>query len=117
MLKIVTIVSNIMGLKAKPPNSIQFYSITPKLDIISIQMYTINVTLNPTASPIRRISNETISLNSIETREKTPFVPSSQRKPFEQNIVICAAALQRQRKLSQRSRLIPFFFKHASLTR
>ena len=36
MLKIVIIVSNIMRLKAKPPNLIQVYSATPELDIISI---------------------------------------------------------------------------------
>ena len=50
-----------MGLKAKPPNLIQFYSITPKLDIINIQMCTLNVTLNPTTSAIFCISDETTS--------------------------------------------------------
>ena len=45
MFKIVKIVSNIMGSKVKPPNLIHFYSITPELDAISIQMS--HATLNP----------------------------------------------------------------------
>ena len=66
MLKIVIIVSNIMGLKAKPSNLIRFYSITLELvDIISIQMCTLNVPLNPTTRAIFRISDETISPKSV----------------------------------------------------
>ena len=41
-----------MELKAKRPNSIQFYSITPEFDIISIKMCTLNVTLNPATNAI-----------------------------------------------------------------
>ena len=59
------IVSNIMGPKPKPPNSIQFYSTTPELDVISIQMCTLNVTLNPTTRAIFCISVETTQLNSM----------------------------------------------------
>ena len=65
MLKIVVIVSNIMGLKAKPTNLIQFYSNTPKLDIIRIQMCSQNVTLNLTTNAIFHIYGEAISPMSI----------------------------------------------------
>ena len=42
MLKIVIIVSNIMGWKGKSASLIQFYSVTPELAIISLQKYTQN---------------------------------------------------------------------------
>ena len=45
MLKIVIIVSNNIELKAKSPNLIQFYPIIPKLDITSLQMCTLSMTL------------------------------------------------------------------------
>ena len=57
-----------MGLKARPPNLIQFYSVTPNLDIISIQICTLNVTLYPTTGAIFRISNVTISSKSIQQK-------------------------------------------------
>ena len=41
MFKIVIIVSNIMGPRAKPSNLIKAYSITPELDIISIGMHVV----------------------------------------------------------------------------
>ena len=39
-----------------------FYSTTPELDIITIQMCTLKVTLNPTTSAIFCISDETTDL-------------------------------------------------------
>ena len=57
----------IMGLKAKPPSLIQFYSITAKLDTTNIQMCTPNVTLNLTTSTIFLIYDKNcISPKSME---------------------------------------------------
>ena len=58
-----------MGLKTNLSNLIPFYSITPELDIVCIQMDTLNMTLNFTTSGIFRISDETISPKSIEQKK------------------------------------------------
>ena len=61
MLKIVIIVSNILGWNAKRTSLVQFHSVTPELAIISYQNYT----QNPDTNTIFRISRQTISLKSI----------------------------------------------------
>ena len=61
MLKIVIIVSNILGWNAKRTSLVQFHSVTPELAIISCQKYT----QNPDTNAIFRISRQTISPKSI----------------------------------------------------
>ena len=60
-LKIVIIVSNILGWNAKHTSLVQFHSVTPELAIISCQKYT----QNPNTNAIFRISRQTISPKSI----------------------------------------------------
>ena len=66
MLKIVMIVSNILGWNAKRTSLVQFHSVTPELAIISCQKYT----QNPDTNAIFPISHQTRSPKSIPGKPK-----------------------------------------------